>query len=200
MLFKGGEDPQIALHTSIVVVADVIGDHLDQFPLAGKAFPIVALTLQNAPESLHGAVVNALGDTRHTLCHPGFFQFVMEGSVCVLETTVRMEDGMGVRIFLHSFVKGLEYKRVVISVSNHKGNDAPIIQVQNGAQIDLVDFNAFVPLELRYIGQPFLVGGLGMEVPTQYIFCNILRILRPPCTTMVAVLDGGLDIFLAADP
>ena len=124
----------------------------------------------------------------------GFFQFAMEGSVCVLETTVRVEDGMGIRVFLHSLAKGLEYKRIVVSVPNYKRDDAPVIEVQNGTEINLVDFNTFVPLELCYIREPFLSGCLGMEVAVKHILCNVLRIFCPSCATVAAVLDGGLDI------
>ena len=45
MLLEGRKDTQIALHTSVVVVADVMGDHLDQFLLAGEAFAVVTLSL-----------------------------------------------------------------------------------------------------------------------------------------------------------
>ena len=39
-----------------------------------------------------------------------------------------------------------------------------------------------------------------MKVSIQHILCDVLRILRSPRTTVVAVLDGGLNVFLAADP
>ena len=45
MLFEGREDTQIALHTPIVIVANIVGDHLNQFLLAGEALAVVALTL-----------------------------------------------------------------------------------------------------------------------------------------------------------
>ena len=200
VLLKGCENAQIALHTPIVIVADVICNHPNQVLLAGKASTVVSFALEDTPETLHRAVVNALGDARHTLRHPGSFQFVMEGSACVLESTVRMEDGMGVWVFLQSLVKGLEYKWIVVSVPNYKGNNAPVIEVKNGAKINLVDFNTFIPLELRYIGQPLFVGCLGVEVPVQHILCNVLRVLCPSCAAMIAVLNGGFDIFLPADP
>ena len=39
---------------------------------------IVFLTFQNAPESFHWAVVNAVGYTRHALCHTRIFQHVVK--------------------------------------------------------------------------------------------------------------------------
>jgi len=167
---------------------------------AGKTLSIVTLTLQDTPESFHRPVVNTLRYAGHTLRHPGFFQLVMEGSVCVLKATVRMEDGVCIRVFLHSPIKGFEYKRIVVSVSNHKGDDTPVIEIQNGTEINLVDFNTFIPLKFGYIREPLLVGCFGMKIPVQYILCNVLGVLGLPCAAAVAVLDRGLDIFLPADP
>lgn len=127
MLLKGREDTQIALHSSIVVIADVMGDHLDQLLLAGKALAVVALALQNAPEPLHRTVIDAFGYTGHALCHSSFLQLVVEYSVCILKPSIRMEDGVSLRICLHGFVEGLEYKRVVVSIANDERDDASII-------------------------------------------------------------------------
>ena len=43
MLLHGREDAKVALYTMVVVVTDVILNHIDQFFLAGKAFPVVIL-------------------------------------------------------------------------------------------------------------------------------------------------------------
>ena len=67
VLLKGRENAQIALHTPIVVVADVICNHPNQVLLVGKASTVVSFALEDTPETLHRAVVNALGDARHTL-------------------------------------------------------------------------------------------------------------------------------------
>ena len=124
----------------------------------------------------------------------------MEGSVCILESAVGVKNGMGIRISLHSLVKGLEYKRIIVSVSNHKGDYAPVIEIQNGAEVNFVDFNTLIPLKLSYICEPLFVRGFGTKISVQYILCNVLRILRPPCAAVVVIFNGGLDIFLSADP
>ena len=53
MLLKGCKDTQVALHAAIVVITNVIGDHLDQFLFAGKTLPVVTLDqikkVQTAP-------------------------------------------------------------------------------------------------------------------------------------------------------
>ena len=129
MLFSGCKDTQIALHTPIIVVADVIGDHLNQLLLAGEAISVVTFALQDAPEPLHGSIINALGYAGHTLCHSSLLQFVVEYSVCILKPSIRMKDRVSIWIYLHRLVKGLEYKRVIVSISDDERDDTSIIQV-----------------------------------------------------------------------
>ena len=106
---------------------------------------------------------------------------------------------MGVRVVPNSFVKGLEYKRVIIPVADHIGNDTPVVEVQNCAEIDLVDFNSLIPFELRYICEPLLVGRLGVKLPTQQVFGNILWISGTSGTAVITVLDCGFDILLSTN-
>ena len=44
----------IVLHTMVVVIMDIILNHIHQLYLAGKSFAVVACPLQNIPESLDG--------------------------------------------------------------------------------------------------------------------------------------------------
>ena len=37
-------------------------------------------------------------------------------------------------------VKGLEYERIIVTFSNHIGHNAPIIEIQNGTEVDFVYF------------------------------------------------------------
>ena len=71
MFLQRREDTKISLHPAGVVIADEALNHLGQLMLAGKAPALVAFPLQNAPEALHGAVVDAFANTGHTLGHPG---------------------------------------------------------------------------------------------------------------------------------
>ena len=80
MLFHRRQDAQIALDTSRVVIANILLDHLDKFLLAGKTSAVIAFPLQDAPESLHRPIVNAVGHTGHTLRHSGLYEFVVERS------------------------------------------------------------------------------------------------------------------------
>ena len=56
-----------------------------------------------------------------------------------------------------------------------------------------------IPFELRHIGKPLLVGLLGKELTIQQIFSQILRILGPPGTSVIAVFDGRFDASGPAD-
>lgn len=97
--------------------------------------------------------------------HPRLFHLVMKGSACVLKATVRMEEGMCIRVFFHSLVEGFEYKRIVVTLSDYKGDDASVIEIQDGTEIDFADINTLIPLEFGYIREPFLIGCFGMKIP-----------------------------------
>ena len=56
----GRVDAQPSLETGEIVVSDILPDHLAQLLPAGEAPAIVSLPLENAPEALHGSVVNTL--------------------------------------------------------------------------------------------------------------------------------------------
>ena len=109
-------------------------------------------------------------------CHPGIQQFLVEGSAGVLESTVAVEHRVCIRIFQNSFIKRVKNQLVVISVTNNIADDSPVTQVENRTQIELVDNWTFIPLELRYIGQPLFVGMPRPEFPVQTILCCCLRI------------------------
>src|SRR5699024_10834445 len=116
------------------------------------------------------ASVNAVGHTGHTLCHSCLHKLVVEGSVGILKPSVAMEQGVSTRSGLHSLVKGLEYKRIVIAIPQHKGHNAPVIEIQNSAEIDLVYFSSLIPLKLGHIGQPFFIRLFCIELAIQQVF------------------------------
>lgn len=80
------------------------------------------------------------------MCHSCLHKLVVEGSVGILKPSVAMEQGVSTRIGLHSLVKGLEYKRIVIAIPQHIVHNAPVIEIQNSAEIDLVYFAILSPL------------------------------------------------------
>ena len=199
MLFHRCEDAEVALNAPIIIVMNIILDHVDQFFLAGKALAVITFPFQDAPKTLHWTVVNALGHAGHTLGHACLLQLVMEGAVGILKTPVTMKEWMCTRIGFYRLVKGLENQRIIIAVTHYIGNDATVIEIKNRAEIDLVHLNALIPFELCHIGKPFLVWLVRMEFAVKEILGYKLRILRLPRASVVVVFDGGLDTFDPTD-
>lgn len=154
---------------------------------------VVALTFQNTPEPLHWTVVNAMRNTGHALDHARMLQFVVEGAVRILKTTVTVEQWVCIGIGGNGSVKGLEYQWIIVTLTYHKGNNAAIIQIKDCTQINFVNDCSFIPLEFRHIGKPLRVWFRRMEITIQYIFSNILRILSVASAAVVLVLNGRLD-------
>ena len=199
MLFHRGQHAQITLHPSGVVIMDLGLNHLDKFMFAGKPSAVIAFPLQDAPEALHRAVIDAMRHAGHALRHARLHELVVESAVGVLESSVTMEQGMRVRIGFHSLIKGLENQRIVIAFAEHIGHDAPVAKVEDGAQIEFLYLHTLEPLEFGHIGEPLLIGLCGIKLPIQKVFGKILRVLRSPRAAMVVVLDRGTDISDPAD-
>lgn len=190
MLFHWRQDAQIALHPSGIVVTDIVFNHLDEIPLAGEPSAVIALPLQDPPEALHRAVINAVGNTGHTLRHSSLYKFVVEGTVGILKSSVTVKQGMCVRIGLNRLVKGFENQRIVVALTEHIGHDAAVTKIQNCTQIEFVNLSSLIPFEFCYIGKPLLVGLCGIELPVQKILGKILGIPRTPGTSTTVVFHG----------
>lgn len=106
---------------------------------------------------------------------------------------------MCVRVSFYRLVESLEYQRVVVSFTDDVGDNSPVIEIQNGAEVDLMHYNTLIPFELCDIGKPFFIGLVCMELTIQQIVGNILRILRLPCAAMIVVFDGGFNILCPTD-
>ena len=167
--------------------------------LAGEPSAVIAFPLQNPPEALHRAVINAVRNSGHTLRHASLYKFVVEGTVGILKTSVAMKQGMCVRIGLNRLVEGFENQRIVVALTKHIEHDAPVTEIQNGTQIELVYLSSLIPLEFCYIGKPLLVGLCSIELPVQKILGKILRILRLPGASTVIVFHGRSYISGSAD-
>ncbi len=164
MFFHRGQNAQIALYPAIIVVTDVAVDHLDQFLFAGKASAIVTFPFQDAPEAFHWAVVDTMRHTGHALRHACLLQLVVKGSTGVLEPSVAMEQGMCIKIGFHSLVKGFIDKRIIVMFTQYIRHNTPVIQIQDGAEIKLVNRDALIPFELGNIRQPLLVRPVCVEL------------------------------------
>ena len=117
VLFHRCQYTQVALYPSGIVIADVALDHLNKFLLAGKTLVVIAFPFQNAPESLHGAVVNTVSHAGHTLLHSGLYELLVECSTGILETSVAVEQRMGIRISFHRLIKCLVDEGIVITLT-----------------------------------------------------------------------------------
>ena len=199
MLFHWRQDTQIALHPSGIVITDIVFNHLDEVPLTGEPSAVIAFPLQNPPEALHRAVINAVRNAGHTLRHSGLYKFVVEGTVGILKSSVAVKQGMCVRIGLNCLVEGFENQRIVVALTKHIGHDAPVTEIQNGTQIEFVYLRPLIPFEVCYIGEPLLVGLCRIEPPAQKILGKILRIPRLPGTSAVVVFHGRVYISGPAD-
>ena len=106
---------------------------------------------------------------------------------------------MSIRVVLHCVLKGLKHQRIVVAVTNHVTDDSAVIEVQNGAKIYLVYLNALIPFEFRYVGKPFFIRLIRIELSVEQILGYVLWALCLPRATVAAVLDGGLNALGAAD-
>lgn len=167
-------DEQTVLVTAVVVVINVIFNSGNQLFPAGECLSVIAFTFQDSPEALHRAIVNTAANTGHTLRHSGIQQLLVESSAGVLESTVTVEQWVSIWIFQNSFIKRIKNQLVVIPVTNNIADNSPVTQIEDRAQIELVDNRAFIPLKLCHIGQPLFIWPSCPELPVQKILCCYL--------------------------
>lgn len=86
-----GHDREASLEAVVVVEIDVIRNHVHQLGPVGEGMAVVALALEDTPEALHRAVVNAVCHAGHTLLHPCYLQFLVKNSTCILEAPVAVK-------------------------------------------------------------------------------------------------------------
>ena len=72
---------------------------------------------------------------------------------------------MGVRIGCHCLVKGVKNQGVVVGIPDDEGYDAPVIEIQNGAEIDLVFLRSNVILILVLPRASVPLGMSGYDLP-----------------------------------
>ena len=106
---------------------------------------------------------------------------------------------MSVRFQTYSFIKGIHDQRIVIVIADLVSYDPTIIEIQNGAQIYFVNFHTDIILKLCYIGQPFIIWGICMEIPVQVILCDVCWSTAAFGAVLRFPFDRGLDMFFSAD-
>ena len=98
MDFHRGPHTQAALEAVEVVIGDVLLDHLDQLLPAGEPPAIVALPLEDAPEALHRAVIDAMRHAGHALRHSRLHELVVKCPAGILESSVTVKQWLRTRI------------------------------------------------------------------------------------------------------
>ena len=111
----------------MVVVINIIRNHLNQRISTGKAFPIISFSLKNSPKAFHRTVINAFGNTRHALYHTGFYYLLVKIPAGVLEPSVAVKNWMGFRIRLNRFVESIIYQLIIIAVPDLKSRNPTVV-------------------------------------------------------------------------
>lgn len=133
------------------VKLDVVFDCRNQLVSVGEFMKIVHFGFENSPIALHRSVVYTMTDSGHTLPHSCLHQFVVERLVCILKSSVAVEQRTGIRIHCNSFVKGGKDKFIVVAVTNLVGKDPPVIQVEDSTQIEFLYFRSDIIFEFRHV-------------------------------------------------
>ena len=92
-----------------------------------------------------------------------------------------------------------EYERIVVALTQRIEHDAPVTEIQNSAQIKLMDLHTLIPFELCHISKPLLIGLVSVKLAAQQVFGKILRILGPSGVAMVIVFHSRPYVFGPAD-
>ena len=91
MLFHRCDNSQIPLDTLVVVIWDIRLNHFNKFLPGSEPVAVVRFPLENTPESFHGAIVNAVSHSGHTLRHVRRFQLLVELTIRILEASVTVK-------------------------------------------------------------------------------------------------------------
>ena len=159
---------QLVLTPLMVIVVDKLLNRSCQLFVGIKAIEVVHLTLQNTPEALHRAVVDASAHSGHALCHPLLVQFLTKLPAGILESPVTVEQRVCIRILLHRQIKSLKYQLVVVALANGKGDDVFAFQIENCAEIGFLPVRTI--LHLCHIRTPFLVYFGCRKISVQNVF------------------------------
>ena len=82
---------------------------------------------------------------------------------------VAVEQRAGSGIALQCLSQSAMDQGSVVGVPDDKGNDAPVTQIQDGAQVELAHVGARIVVKLRHIGEPLFVGAVGVKLAVQHI-------------------------------
>lgn len=138
VLFKRRENAQAALGTPEIIIGHVLLNHPGQLFPAGKTPAVITLTLKDSPKAFHGAIINALANTRHALDHACLRQLIVEHLRCVLDSPVAVKERIRPWVLRNCLVKSIIHQCAVVSVPNDKGYNPSVAEIQYGTEVNLV--------------------------------------------------------------
>ena len=127
MLFHRSKHAEVPLEPFGIVVPNKIFNHSDQACSVGEVFSIIPFSLQDSPESLHRPVINASGNSGHTLSHTGFGQHTVESSIGILVTPVTMKQRMRIWICGNCCLECIKDQWIIIRIPDYITDNPPII-------------------------------------------------------------------------
>ena len=99
----------------------------------------IHLCLHNSPETFHWAIVDAMPNAGHGLLHTLLRELELECFTGILEPPVTVEQRVCFRIFANCLLKCVKYQLVVIVPAYDVGDNRPVIEIEDCAQIELFD-------------------------------------------------------------
>ncbi len=104
-------------------------------------FEIVNLGLQDTPPVFHWSVIKAPTDTGHTLYHTRVNKLLVKHFVCVLKSSVTMEDWLCIGIKTCCLIKGFKYEYIVVAIAYLVCNNASVIKVKYCRKIQVLSYS-----------------------------------------------------------
>ena len=78
-----------------------------------------------------------------------------------------VEQRVCFRIFANCLLKCVKHQLVVIASAYDVGDNRPVIEIEDGAQIELLNDRSFVPFEFCHVRCPLLVRPFCLKIPVK---------------------------------
>ena len=127
----------------------------------------IPLCLHNSPEPFHWAIIDAIPNAGHGLLHTLIRELELERFTGILEPPVTVEQRVCFRIFANCLLKCVKHQLVVIASAYDVGDNRPVIEIEDGAQIELLNDRSFVPFEFCHVRCPLLVRSFCQKIPVK---------------------------------
>ena len=84
-------------------------------------------------------MIDAMPNAGHGLLHTLLRELELECFTGILEPPVTVKQRVCIRIFANCLLKCVKYQLVVIASAYDVGDNRPVIEIEDGAQIELFD-------------------------------------------------------------